>query len=595
MANELAPPGEDLELLEHRYRGEHLLRTYAYLFRRERGRVLASLGLFLVKVSPAVVLPFVTARIVDVVAEGRSLSTLWLYAIGMAVLLAQNIPTHYLHVKLLSHATRTIETRLRSAICRRLQHLSLGFTTERGSAALETKVLRDVENVEQMSRILFDQGLNALVTILFALAVTLVRAPAFAVFYVAVVPVAAFVIILLRRSMNHRNSVFRRELEHMSSRVAEMTHLLPVTRAHGLERPQLDRMSESFVRVRRAGMELDAVNAMFSGVSWVTFQLFNLVCLVLAAWAYRTGAVDITIGDVVMLTGFFNQLTSAVLAMAGLAPQLTKGVESIRSMGEVLQSPDVEENEGKAPVRAVRGAISFEGVGFRYPGADEWAVHDITLDVEPGTTLAFVGPSGSGKSTLVNLVIGFIRPTAGRIVLDGRDMASLDLRTFRSHLSVVPQESLLFEGSVRENVAHGLEGVDDDRIVAALADANALEFVERMADGLDTPIGQEGTRLSGGQKQRLAIARALLRDPKVLILDEATSALDTASEALVQEALGRLMAGRTTFVVAHRLSTIRDADQIAVLDAGGLVEVGRYDDLVHAGGTFAALAGRQAS
>lgn len=595
MSNDLAPPGEDHELLEHRYRGEHPLRTYAYLFRGERGRVLASLALYLVKVSPAVVLPFVTARIIDVVAEGRPLSNLWLYALGMGILLVQNIPTHYLHVRLLSHATRSIEVRLRSAICRRLQQLSLGFTRERGSAALETKVLRDVENVEQLSRILFDQGLNALIIIVFALAVTLVRAPAFAVFYVAVVPVAAFVISLLRRSMNERNSAFRRELEQMSSRVAEMTHLLPVTRAHGLERPQLDRMSESFGRVRRAGMELDAVNAMFSGVSWVTFQLFNLVCLVLAAWAYRTGAVAITIGDVVMLTGFFNQLTSAVLAMAGLAPQLTKGIESIRSMGEILQSPDVEENDGKAPVGRVTGAVRFEGVGFRYPGTDEPAVRDITLEVAPGTTLAFVGPSGSGKSTLVNLLIGFIRPTTGRIVLDGRDMAGLDLRTFRSHLSVVPQESLLFEGSVRENVAHGLGWVDDARIEAALADANALEFVERMPQGLDTPIGQEGTRLSGGQKQRLAIARALVRDPKVLILDEATSALDTASEALVQEALGRLMAGRTTFVVAHRLTTIRDADQIAVLDGGRLVEVGRYEDLVVAGGVFTDLAGRQAS
>ncbi|MFD6427039.1 ABC transporter ATP-binding protein, partial [Streptomyces sp. NPDC060198] len=198
---------------------------------------------------------------------------------------------------------------------------------------------------------------------------------------------------------------------------------------------------------------------------------------------------------------------------------------------------------------------------------------------------------------VLNLLIGFIRPTSGRILLDGRDMASLDLRTYRRFLSVVPQESILFEGTVEENVTYGLGDTDEHTVRQALRDANALEFVQSLPDGIHTVVGERGARLSGGQKQRLAIARALIRDPKVLILDEATSALDTRSEALVQEALARLVRGRTVFVVAHRLSTIRAADRIVAMEDGKVAESGTHEELMRLGGVYAAsgaAAGRSA-
>ncbi|MGO2846493.1 MAG: ABC transporter ATP-binding protein, partial [Microbacterium gubbeenense] len=197
--------------------------------------------------------------------------------------------------------------------------------------------------------------------------------------------------------------------------------------------------------------------------------------------------------------------------------------------------------------------------------------------------------SGSGKSTMLNLVLGFVRPTSGRIVLDGADMQELDLRTVRRHMSVVPQESALFEGSIRDNIAYGLDDVSPDRIRQALVDANAAEFIDALPDGWDTLVGERGARLSGGQRQRLAIARALVRDPRILLLDEATSALDPESEALVKGALDRLMTGRTTLIVAHRLSTIRRADRIIVLERGEVVEQGAHDDLLRAGGRYAHL------
>ncbi|MDP9863965.1 MULTISPECIES: ABC transporter ATP-binding protein [Streptosporangium] len=185
--------------------------------------------------------------------------------------------------------------------------------------------------------------------------------------------------------------------------------------------------------------------------------------------------------------------------------------------------------------------------------------------------------------------IGGLRPTSGRILLDGRDMETLDLRTYRRFLSVVPQESILFEGSIRENVTYGMADVSEDRVRQALRDANALEFIDRLPDGLDTVVGERGARLSGGQKQRLAVARALIRDPRVLILDEATSALDNRPEALIQEALARLVAGRTVFVVAHRLSTIRGADRIVVMRDGGIEEVGTHEELLRLRGVYAGL------
>jgi ATP-binding cassette subfamily B protein len=203
--------------------------------------------------------------------------------------------------------------------------------------------------------------------------------------------------------------------------------------------------------------------------------------------------------------------------------------------------------------------------------------------------IALVGPSGSGKSTLINLVIGFLRPSTGSIRVDGLDYKDLDLRTVRKFLSVVPQESVLFDGTIAENISYGLSNVSESDIRTALSDANAWSFVDAFDDGVETIVGERGARLSGGQRQRLAIARALIRNPRILILDEATSALDSESEKLIQDALSRLMLNRTTFVVAHRLSTVKEADLILVLDEGGIVQTGTHSQLVALNGVYKRL------
>jgi ATP-binding cassette subfamily B protein len=454
---------------------------------------------------------------------------------------------------------------------------------------MQTKVVRDVENVELM----LQQGANPLLSglgvILGAITVLALQMPAFLLLFALVVPLSIVLVRGIRSRSDHRNELFRRDIERFSLQVGEMATLLPITRAHGLERVATQRVLTTAKAVRDSGFSLDVLNGRFSALAWGSFQMLSIACLIGAALLSVSGLLPITPGQVVLLSTYFVMLTNSVVNLLNLAPLLTKGRESLRSIAEVLQEPDIERNSGKHQLRHTDGRLTFEQVDFRYPEGADLAIKGLDLDIEPGETIAFVGKSGSGKSTVLNLALGFLRPTGGRILLDGTDMETLDLRTVRRHISVVPQESVLFSGSIRENVAYGLEHVHDQSVRQALQDANALDFVQALPDGLDTLLGARGARLSGGQRQRISIARALIRDPRILLLDEATSALDSESEQLVQNALANLRQGRTTLIVAHRLSTIRSADRIVVLDSGHVVETGTHENLLAADGPYAKL------
>lgn len=567
-------------------KGKNPLQTLWIYFESDRLHLLGAAGVFIVKHSPIWLMPLLTANLIDVVVQHQPISGLWWNAFILVILLLQNIPLHIVYMRQLSIALRRMETRLRYALSLQFQRLSIGYYTRASAGVLQTKVIRDVEAIVDMVRQLFDGALAAICNMLGALVITAIRVPEFLPFFLVMVPISAVLVQTMRRKLTVRNTQFRTEIERMSARVTEMTHLIPITRAHGLERNELAHMENTLTDVRKAGLELDFTNAIFGSLSWVLYNIFNVVCLVAAVWLAYYKVFPITAGDVVMLTGYFGSLTNAVMGLVNLVPMISKGFESVRSIEEVLESADLEKNEGKIVVNSFHGNFRFDNVGFLYPESKVAAVKNFSLDVFAGESIALVGHSGAGKSTIINLVIGFIHPTTGRILVDGLDMDEIDLRTYRQFISVVPQESVLFEGSIRENISYGISDVTNSTVESALRDANAGEFVQSLPEGIETHIGEHGAKLSGGQRQRLAIARALIRDPRVLILDEATSALDTESERLIQDSLARLMRNRTTFIVAHRLSTIRNADRIVVLEHGKIAEIGKHDQLMDQGGVY---------
>jgi subfamily B ATP-binding cassette protein MsbA len=299
------------------------------------------------------------------------------------------------------------------------------------------------------------------------------------------------------------------------------------------------------------------------------------------------------VGDLVMYVFFTGLLAMPVIQLASIGTQVTEAIAGLDRIGEIRRlATEADEDANRRSLPTLDGQVQFENVGFEYE-AGKPVLEGITFEAPVGTTTALVGRSGSGKSTLIGLLMAFHRPTVGRILVDGRDLATIRLGDYRQHLGVVLQENFLFDGTIAENIGFSRPGSTRAEIEAAARTAYCHEFVDALEDGYDTLVGERGVRLSGGQRQRLAIARAILANPRILILDEATSALDSESEHYIQKGLAKLRQGRTTFVIAHRLSTIRSADQILVLDQGRIVDRGTHDELLVRGGLYKELWDRQ--
>jgi ATP-binding cassette, subfamily B, bacterial len=544
---------------------------------------------FLIKHSSSWLLPIIIAQVINTLITG-GFDELWSLRYEVLIyfgLLSLNLPFHYLHIRTLSKANRNIESKLRSWLIRKLQQLTISFHVDYQSGKLHAKFIRDIEAIETMLRQGARTLLPAVTTVIYVIIVTAAKQPIMTAFFALIVPI----VILLRRffkaKMARRNRRYRKSMENLSARLSDSLEMLPVARAHAVEKYEVQQMEKHFSIVRQEGISVDMVNSIFSSSSWMVVQFFGFSCLLFSGFLASKNYIQV--GDIVMYQTFFSMLTGSLSAVLASYPLFAKGMDSASSITEILDSPDLEYNIGKKPFKHIEGNFDLRNVSFNYESEIK-ALDDISFTVKKGETIALTGSSGSGKTTLINLVIGFLRPVSGVILLDGQDCADHDMRSLRKNLAVVSQNPVLLYGTIRENLTYGSKEISDDAIMAALADANAAEFVQKMDEGIDTIIGEHGATLSGGQKQRLVLARAILRNPKILIFDEATSALDTESESLVQSAITKLIQGRTTFIVAHRYSTIRDADKVLYLDEGKIVESGTITELMDLGGRFAKAA-----
>ena len=555
------------------------------LYKGNYGRFALAIFFFVLKHSPVWVLPIITSDIINIATSPGQHSQIEIYRdlLIMMILIIANFPLNYMFTRCQSKAIRQVESKLRSAMVRKLQQLSISYHNEMESGRLQSKIIRDVEAIEQLSMMIFSSILTISLNIIVALSITLTKSPIVFFFYILTVPAAGIIIATFRKGIRKNNREFRKEMENTSARVMEMVELIPVTRAHALEDEEIKKMEYQLDEVAHKGYKLDIIQANFGAVSWCVFQAFQVLCLTFTGTLAYSSLIQI--GDIAMYQSYFTNIVGQVSSLITMLPGLSKGTESIRSIGEVLLSDDIEEYKGKEKITDLKGSFEFKDVTFSYDDSKE-ILKNFNLKVKAGETIALVGESGVGKSTILNLVIGFNKPESGTILLDGKDMNDLNLRTYRKHLAVVPQATILFSGSIRDNITYGLESYEENDFQAAIEAANLKQFIDSLPDGADTVIGEHGSKLSGGQRQRLAIARALIRHPRVIVLDEATSALDSHSEHQIQTALDNLVKSRTTFIVAHRLSTIQNADKIAVIGNGGCIEYGTYDELMQKKGAF---------
>ncbi|MDB6128452.1 MAG: hypothetical protein JWM35_2348 [Verrucomicrobia bacterium] len=558
-----------------------------------RGRFRRGVTLAMLRSLAAAPCTFLIQRIIDKPLKDGDITGVIHYSLWFVLCLVIHYGFSVWGAKSIAKTMSELVVEMRSRIFYRLQFLSFSYLDGQKTGRLLSKYAFDTQKVEGLLTTVLNQLLpNILMGVCIFVILAWMNWMLLLVLLFAI-PVYATAKYFFFSHIQRANNENRLAQEKLTGAASEYISALRLVRSFGEEAQvvrELDRSSESFARSR---VTQSYINALFGTYVYVGMQLLSLI--VIAGGSILAIKGQITIGTLFAFMAGFGYILTPVHMFIGLSEPYFNAQEGYLSIKELIDSRYVETWNGKRREERVRGDIVYDNVTFFYPSApDKVVIKNLNLTIRPGEHIAFVGPSGSGKSTLANLLLGLYAPSSGQILIDGVPQSEWDMRWIRRQLAVVMQDSILLSGSVGDNIRFAKPDASDAQVREAAKLANAEEFILRMPEGFKTPVGERGVALSGGQRQRIAIARAILRNPPVLILDEATSALDYDSERLIQEALERLAEGRTVITIAHRLSTIRNADRIIVLRDGLIVEEGSYRQLVQLGGTFAELISAQA-
>ncbi|MGB0034912.1 MAG: ABC transporter ATP-binding protein [Candidatus Acidiferrales bacterium] len=561
-----------------------LLPDILALLKPRRGILAVGFVLMAINRVSGLILPSSTKYLVDdVIGKHRVQLLTPIVLIVVAATVVQGL-TSFTLTQLLSKSSQRMITELRIQVQRHIGRLPVAFYDANKSGVLVSRIMIDVEGVRNLIGTGLIEFAGGIMTAIFAL-VILVRIS------VTMSAVAFAVLLIFGGAVNVGFKTIRPIFRARPKINAEVTGRLTESLG-GVRVVKGYHAEEREEKVFAAGVQrlLDNVLKTLTATSLMSLSATSLMGIVSAAimflGARQILAGTMTLGTFLTFTLFLAMLVAPVFQIVSIGPQITEALAGLERTREILSENPEDEAPGRTvSLERIRGKVVFEDVSFSYDSGKP-VLHDVQFESEPGTVTALVGPSGAGKSTIIGLIAAFYTPVSGRVLVDGFDLAQVRLSTYRTQLGVVLQETFLFDGTIRENVAFARPDASEEEILAACHIARVDEFAETFEKKYDTVVGERGVKLSGGQKQRVSIARAILADPRILILDEATSSLDSESEALIQEGLRYLMRGRTTFVIAHRLSTIRRADQILVIEGGRVLERGTHASLYAAGGRY---------
>ncbi|WP_339876578.1 ABC transporter ATP-binding protein [uncultured Algoriphagus sp.] len=544
------------------------------------------LGLFLIIISrlASLVLPGASKILIDEVIPSNDLTKLkWLIGGVVLAIVVQSV-TSYALTQILSVEAQNLISKLRSQVQAHIIKLPIRFFDNAKTGELVSRIMTDVEGVRNLVGTGFAQMIGGILTAVISLFLLISISPMMTLY--VLLPVVIFGLVSLK-AFGRIRPIFRERGKinaQVTGRLTETLGGIRVIKGFNAEQQEINTFAKGVDEL------FQNVKASLTATSFVTSMGALLLGLasagIMGIGGYMIMEGDMTFGDFLAFTLYLGFMIAPIVQMSNIGSQLTEAFAGLDRTEEIMNTPlEADDRTRTVALKEFRGDIKFENVSFAYE-EDKEVIKGVSFHAPAGSVTALVGTSGSGKTTIAGLAATFLNPDSGKITLDGSDLQTITLESFRSRLGVVLQDDFLFEGTIKQNILFPRPDASLEDLQKAVVAAHVQEFSDRFEDGLDTLIGERGVKLSGGQRQRIAIARAILADPRILILDEATSNLDTESETLIQASLKELMKGRTTFVIAHRLSTIRQADQILVVEKGNIVERGQHDELIALEGRY---------